>query len=61
VMIDACDGSPFTYAVTRSGAAKCRLPTIATRNCSQPEEDALLPICEMFFSNIARSLCAWRS
>src|SRR5205807_6791115 len=34
VMIDARAGSELTYSVTRSGSAKCRLPTMATRNLS---------------------------
>ena len=59
VMIDAPRGSETTYSVTRAGAAKCLLPTIATFN--YPEVDALLPIMWMFFSNMSRSFAAWRS
>ena len=59
VMTDTPRGSDFTYSVTLSGSAKCRLPTIATRN--QPTVDALLPILPMFLSNMSRSFRAWRS
>ena len=59
VMIDARGGSELTYRATRDRSEKCRLPTIANRN--YPAVEALLPIIVMFFSNICRSLVAWRS
>ena len=59
VMIEEPFGSDVTYSVTRSGAAKRRLPTIATFN--YPAVEALLPIIVMFFSNISRKRVAWRS